>query len=45
MYTDSKLYSLQSFAEMIPTYNSELNQSFRKSIIEFLIDKEYVTFG
>tara|TARA_R110002020_G_scaffold113362_2_gene260742 strand:+ start:363 stop:1235 length:873 start_codon:yes stop_codon:yes gene_type:complete len=43
MYTDSKLYSLQSFAEMIPTYNSELNQSFRKSIIEFLIDKEYVT--
>jgi hypothetical protein len=43
MYIDSKLYSLQSFAEIIPTYNSEYNQSFRKSIMEFLIDKEYVT--
>ena len=42
MYTDSKLYSLQSFAEIMPTYDSIHNQSFRESILNFLVSKKYV---
>jgi len=37
-----RLFSLESFAEILPTYDSSYNKLFRESILNFLISKKYV---